>query len=48
MVALNAKLDDGSKRQNEDTNLNTKLKKMVALNSENEQRLWTPNCELWL
>ena len=34
MVAPNAKLDNGSECQNEDTTLNTKLKKMVALNAK--------------
>ena len=34
MVAPNAKLDNGSKYQNEDTTLNAKLKKMMALNAK--------------
>ena len=36
MVAPNAKLNNGFKCQNEDTNLNAKLKKMKALNVNNE------------
>ena len=39
MVALNAKRDNGSKCQNEDTTLNAKLKKMMAINSMNERWL---------
>ena len=35
MVAPNAKLDDGSECQYEDTALNAKLKKMMALNDKN-------------
>ena len=34
MVAPNTKLDNGSERQNEDTALNAKLKKMMALNAK--------------
>ena len=34
MMSSNAKRDNGSKFQNEDTALNTKLKKMMALNSK--------------
>ena len=36
MVALNAKLNNDSECQNEDTTLNAKLKKMKALNVNNE------------
>ena len=40
MVALNAKLDNGSECQNGDMALNTKLKKMVvALNAKLKTRL---------
>ena len=39
MVALNDRLTNGSKCQTED---------MMALNSGNERRLWTPNYERWL
>ena len=38
-MAPNAKLDDGSERQNEDMTLNAKLEKMMALNA----KLW-----MWL
>ena len=34
MVALNAKLDNGSECQNKDTALNTKLKKMMVLKAK--------------
>ena len=34
MMAPNAKLDNGSEYQNEDTTLNAKLKKMVVLNAK--------------
>ena len=36
MVTLNAELNNGSECQNEDTNLNAKLKNMTALNINNE------------
>ena len=45
MVAPNAKLDDGSERQNEDTPLNAKLKKMVALNVKLKTWLWMPKTD---
>ena len=40
-MAMNVETEngDGSEHQNEDMNLNTKLKKMVALNFDNEWRL---------
>ena len=37
-----AKLENGSECQNEDTTLNSKLKKIMALNAELKTWLWTP------
>ena len=42
MVALNAKLDNGSERQSEDMALKAKLKKMMTLNAKLKTWLWTP------
>ena len=45
MAAPNAKLDNGSECQSEDTALNAKLKKMVALNAKLKTWLWTPKTD---
>ena len=45
MVAPNAKLDNGSEFQDEDTTLNAKLKKIMALNAKLKTWLWTPKID---
>ena len=46
MVALNAKLNNGSKCQNKYAALNTKLKKMMALNVKQKKDMMDLNAEL--
>ena len=43
MVAPNAKLNNGSKCQNEDAALNAKTKNIMAPNAKLKIRLWKPN-----
>ena len=45
MATPNAKLDNGFECQNEDTTLNTKLKKMMVLNAKLKTWLWTPKID---